>query len=60
MESSEYPYLPSPEKDEYILWVNNNSKALGWSADACDLSPSHAQYNHIYCQSEAQKKETHA
>ena len=33
--SSTYPYPQSSEMDDYIIWVNQNQKELGWNINTC-------------------------
>ena len=35
--SSTYPFPESAEMDEYILWVNQNKRELGWNINPCKL-----------------------
>ena len=43
--SSKFPFNPSPEMDEYILWVNDKERDLGWKADLCRLTRNHTLYD---------------
>jgi len=42
-----HKHEPSPEKDNYIEWIN--SQNLSWKANSCLLSKSHPSFDKEKC-----------